>query len=83
MLLECPPLLFEYHYLLIMILLSSKIIRLFHFTRPVLSSFKSLKDLEAVLQKRLVANIKEVNAARLKHYSFISEITEQLKLTPH
>jgi hypothetical protein len=65
-----------------MILLRARLSYLFHFQRPALSSLSSFKDLEAVMQRRLLANIKQVNASRLKHYNFVEEAAQHLRITP-
>lgn len=65
-----------------MILLRARLGYLFHFQRPSLSSLTSFKDLEAVMQRRLLANIKQVNAGRLKHYNFVDEVAHHLRITP-
>ena len=61
-----------------MILLRSNILRFYNFLSPSLSKIPSFQHLEDILQKRLVQNVKENNDNKLKHYSFESQITEQL-----
>ncbi len=61
-----------------MILLRTNLTRFFHFTKPVLSSLSSFKDVEAALQKRLVAAVKEANAQTLQHYSLVESIKQKL-----
>jgi hypothetical protein len=64
-----------------MILLSSRLLRFFHFAKPALSSITSKQDLEAVLHKRLLRNIAEVNAQTLSHYSFTATAQKKLLLS--
>jgi hypothetical protein len=61
-----------------MILLRSRILRFFHFTKPALSRIASRQDLEAILHKRLLRNIAEVNAQTLQHHSFTTLAQQKL-----
>jgi hypothetical protein len=64
-----------------MILLRTRLLRWFHFAKPPLSSITSKQDLEAILQKRLLRNIAEVNAQTLQHYSFSATAQQKLLLS--
>lgn len=61
-------------------ILLNKVTRLYHFTRPLLSSVRSLKELESIIQKRLVKAIKKTNKKTLEPYSFTGFISDQLKV---
>lgn len=61
-----------------MILLRGNLTRFFHFTKPALSTLTSFKDVEAILQKRLVAAVKAANTQTLKHHSLIDSIRQKL-----
>jgi len=61
-----------------MILLRTNLTRFFHFTKPALSTLTSLKDIETVLQKRLVAAIQATNTQTLQHYSLVDSIKQKL-----
>ena len=61
-----------------MILLRSRLLRFFHFTKPALSRITSRQDLESVLHKRLLRNIAEVNAQTLQHHSFATLAQQKL-----
>lgn len=54
-----------------MILLRTNLAKWFHFARPALSSLASLKDLEQIMQKRVIKSIKEANDNTLQGYSFL------------
>jgi hypothetical protein len=64
-----------------MILLRSRLLRFFHFVKPSLSSLTCRGDLEAIMQKRLIRNIAEVNAQKLQHHSFTVSVQQQLQLS--
>lgn len=61
-----------------MILLRSRLLRFFHFVKPTISTISSKHELEAILQKRLIRNIAEVNEHTLRHFSFRSAAKETL-----
>lgn len=61
-----------------MILLRTNLTRFFHFTKPTLSTLSSFREVENILQKRLVSAIKATNAQTLSHYSLVNSIKEKL-----
>lgn len=63
-----------------MILLRTNLTRFFHFTKPALSSLSSFKEIENIMQKRLVSAIKAANTQTLKQYSLVDSIKEKLIL---
>jgi hypothetical protein len=63
-----------------MILLRTNLTRFFHFTKPALSTLSSFKEIENIIQKRLVSAIKDLNAQTLKQYSLVDSIKEKLVL---
>ena len=65
-----------------MILLRTNLARFFHFTKPALSTLSSFKDIENIMQKRLVSAIKSANTHTLRNYSLVESIKEKLAVDP-